>query len=104
MAERKLRAVKAGEKTPAPRKRAPAKARTMQHAAKLSRKTMLETLRDKLAAAMDDPRAHPRDQLNAAKQLLDVQKLLDALAAKEDAELGSKSKEDILKELAALDA
>lgn len=30
--------------------------------------------------------------------------LLDALAAKEDAELGSKSKEDILKELAALDA
>ena len=54
----------------------------MQHAAKLSRKTMLETLRDKLAAAMDDPRAHPRDQLNAAKQLLDVQNLLDALAAK----------------------
>lgn len=79
MTDRKLRAVKAGEA--APKKRAPAKRqpRTMVHAAKLSRKTMLETLRDKLAAAIDDPRSHPRDQINAVKQLLDVQAQIDKL-------------------------
>lgn len=82
-----LRAVKDGE-TPAPakkapaKKRAPRKARTMAHAAKLSRKTMLETLRDKLAAAMDDPRAHPRDVANLAKQLEDVLDKLDRLAGR----------------------
>ncbi|AKF14862.1 terminase small subunit [Mycobacterium phage MOOREtheMARYer] len=75
-----LRAVKDGETPPAPRKRrAPAKARTMAHAAKLSRKTMLETMRDKLAAAIDDPRAHPRDIANLMKQLDDVLLKLDAL-------------------------
>ena len=79
-----LREVKAGEKTP-PKKRAPAKPRTMQHAAKLSRKTMLETLRDKLAAAMDDPRAHPRDVGNLAKQLEDVMVKLDQLNPKKAA-------------------
>jgi hypothetical protein len=80
---RKLRAVQEGEAAKparkAPAKRAP---RTMAHAAKLSRKTMLETLRDRIAASMDDPRAHPRDQLAAAKQLLDVQNLIDQLSAK----------------------
>lgn len=78
-----LRAVKDGETPKAPaRKRAPAKPRTMQHAAKLTRKTMLETLRDKLAAAMDDPRAHPRDIANLAKQLEDVLDKLDRLAGR----------------------
>lgn len=74
-----LRAVKDGEKPPAPKKRAPRKARTMAHAAKLTRKSMLETLRDKLAAAMDDPRAHPRDIGNLAKQLEDVMVKLDQI-------------------------
>lgn len=76
-----LRAVQEGEKPPAPKKRAPRKAapRTMAHAAKLSRKTMLETMRDKLAAAIDDPRAHPRDIANLMKQLDDVLLKLDAL-------------------------
>lgn len=75
-----LRAVQAGEKAPAPRKkRAPAKARTLAHAAKLSRKTYLETLRDKIATAMDDPRAHPRDVGNLAKQLEDVMLKLEQL-------------------------
>lgn len=75
-----LRAVKDGE-APPPKKRAPRKAapRTMAHAAKLSRKTMLETMRDKLAAAIDDPRAHPRDIANLMKQLDDVLLKLDAL-------------------------
>lgn len=85
MTDRPLRAVKAGEKPPAKKaaaKRAPAKSRTVAHAAKLSRKTLLETVRDKIAAQMDDPRAHPRDILNAAKQLLDVQAQIDALGAK----------------------
>ncbi|AKF14504.1 terminase small subunit [Mycobacterium phage Cambiare] len=96
MSERKspLRAVKAGE-SPAPKKRAPAKRasrqRTMVHAAKLSRKTMLETLRDKLAAAIDDPRSHPRDQINAAKQLLDVQNQLDQLNPKKAAAASPRS-------------
>jgi hypothetical protein len=80
-----LRAVKAGEKPPAkkaPAKRAPAKPRTVAQAAKLSRKTLLETVRDKIAASMDDPRAHPRDVVNAAKQLLEIQAQIDALGAK----------------------
>ncbi|ASR77203.1 terminase small subunit [Mycobacterium phage Avocado] len=81
MAKPPLRAVQDGEKPPAPKKRAPRKAapRTMAHAAKLSRKTMLETMRDKLAAAIDDPRAHPRDIANLMKQLDDVLLKLDAL-------------------------
>ena len=66
----------------APAKRAARKPRTMVHAAKLTRKTMLETLRDKLAAAIDDPRSHPRDQINAAKQLLEIQNQIDQLAGK----------------------
>lgn len=76
-----LRAVKDGETPPAPKKRAPAKRqpRTMAHAAKLSRKTMLETMRDKLAAAIDDPRAHPRDIAQLMKQLDDVLLKLDQL-------------------------
>lgn len=76
-----LRAVKDGEKPPAPKKRAPRKRapRTMAHAAKLSRKSMLETMRDKLAAAIDDPRAHPRDIANLMKQLDDVLLKLDQL-------------------------
>lgn len=85
MTERKLRAVEAGEKPPAknsPAKRAPAKPRTVAQAAKLSKKTLLETVRDKIAASMDDPRAHPRDVVNAAKQLLDVQAQIEALGAK----------------------
>lgn len=83
MAERKLRAVTAGEAPPAPKKRtAKRQPRTMAHAAKLSRKTMLETLRDKLAAAIDDPRAHPRDVGNLAKQLEDVMVKLDQLSPK----------------------
>lgn len=87
MAERKLRAVEPGEKPAAAKKRAPAKRqpRTMAHAAKLSRKTMLETLRDKIAAAMDDPRAHPRDVGNLAKQLEDVMVKLDQLSPKKGA-------------------
>lgn len=79
-----LRAVGPDEKPPAPKKRAPAKRkpRSMAHAAKLSRKTFLETLRDRIAAAMDDPRAHPRDVGNLGKQLFDVQAELDKLGKK----------------------
>lgn len=68
----------------APAKKAPAKRapRTVAQAAKLSKKTLLETVRDKIAASMDDPRAHPRDVVNAAKQLLDVQAQIEALGAK----------------------
>lgn len=69
-------------KKPPAKKRAPAKPRTIAHAVKLSRKTLLETLRDRIAVAMDDPRAHPRDIGNLLKQLLDVQKQIDALAPK----------------------
>ena len=96
MAERKrpLAVVKPGDepakKAPA-KKRAPAKPRTVAHAAKLSRRTLLETVRDKIAASMDDPRAHPRDVVNAAKQLLDVQAQIDALNPK--AVAGSKTAE-----------
>lgn len=82
MTARKLRAVEAGEKPPAkkaPAKRAAPKPRTVAHAAKLSRKTLLETVRDKIAASMDDPRAHPRDVMAGAKQLLEVQAQIDAL-------------------------
>lgn len=79
-----LRAVRDGEKPKpakkaAPKKRAP---RTVAHAATLSRKTLLETVRNKIAATMDDPRSHPRDVINAAKQLLDVQAQIDALSGK----------------------
>lgn len=68
----------------APAKKAPAKRapRTVAQAAKLSRKTLLETVRDKIAASMDDPRAHPRDVVNAAKQLLEIQNQIDALSGK----------------------
>lgn len=77
-----LRAVKDGE-TP-PKKRAPAKprARTVAQAAKLSKKTFLETVRNKLAATMDDPRSHPRDVIAAANKVLDIQAQLDALDPK----------------------
>ncbi|AFM19471.1 hypothetical protein Mycch_4773 [Mycolicibacterium chubuense NBB4] len=82
-----LRAVKDGETPPAPKKRAPRKAapRTMAHAAKLSRKTLLETMRDKLAAAIDDPRAHPRDVAALMKSLEDVLVKLDNLDPKKAA-------------------
>jgi hypothetical protein len=76
-----LRAVQPGEKPPAkkaPAKRAP---RKLSAAVKLSRKTMLEALRDRLATAMEDPRAHPRDMANLTKQFLDVTEKLDTLAA-----------------------
>ena len=87
-----LRAVKDGETPPAPRKRrAPAKARTMAHAAKLSRKTMLETVRDKIAASMDDPRAHPRDVMAGAKQLLEIQNQIDQLNPKKVAAAAPKT-------------
>lgn len=83
MTDRPLRAVKAGEKLPA--KKAPAKrvprVRTVVQAAKLSPKSRLEALRDRLAAAIDDPRAHPRDIGNLSKQFLDVCDKLDALGA-----------------------
>ena len=94
MTPRKLTLVEAGGGTPsaepvkkaAPaKKRAPAKPRTMEHAGKLSRKTALETLRDRIAAAMDDPRAHPRDVGALGKQWLDVVAQLDALAGKKPA-------------------
>ncbi|MCV7226070.1 hypothetical protein [Mycolicibacterium komossense] len=87
-ARRPLAVVQGDGKAPAPakkppaKKRAPAKPRTIAHAVKLSRKTLLETLRDRIAAAMDDPRAHPRDVGNLMKQLLDVQNQIDALSAK----------------------
>lgn len=77
-----LRAVKAGEKPPAkkaPAKRAP---RKFSAAVKLSPKTRLEALRDKLAEAMEDPRAHPRDVANLSKQFLDVCDKLGALGGK----------------------
>lgn len=84
---RPLSVVKPGAEPPkpakkaAPKKRAPAKPRTLEHAAKLSRKTMLETLRARIAVAMEDPRAHPRDLANLTKQFLDVTEKLDALGA-----------------------
>ena len=93
MADRKARsltvveggATPAEPTKPAPKKRAPAKPRTMEHAAKLSAKTRLETLRNRVAAAIDDPRAHPRDVGALAKQLLDIQAQIDALAGKRPA-------------------
>lgn len=79
-----LRAVKEGEKPPAPKKRAPRKqgTRTVAHAATLTRKTLLITVRDKLAAQMDDPRSHPRDVIAAATKLLEVQAQIDQLDPK----------------------
>lgn len=94
MADRKSRplTVVEGGTTPSeptkkapPKKRAPAKPRTLEHAAKLTRKTMLETLRGRIAAAIDDPRAHPRDIGALAKQLLDVQQQIDTLTGKQPA-------------------
>ena len=72
-------------KKAAPKKRAAPRKRTLEHAGKLTRKTALETLRDRLAAAMDDPRAHPRDVGALAKQWLDVLAQLDALNGKKPA-------------------
>lgn len=94
MAGRKLTVVDGG--TPAPAK-APAKkaaprkprTRTIEHAAKLSKKTLLETVRNRIAAAMDDPRAHPRDVMAGAKQLLEVQAQIDALANKAGGSAGA---------------
>lgn len=60
----------------------------------------LDILKHVIAAKIDENEARKASAEKAEKR----RKLLDALAAKEDAELGSKSKEDILKELAALDA
>lgn len=82
-----LRAVKEGEKPPAPKKRAPRKssARTVAHAATLSRKTFLETVRNKLAAQMDDPRAHPRDIIAAASKVIEIQAQIDQLNPKKAA-------------------
>lgn len=96
MAGRKLTVVEGGgspAKAPAkaPAKKAPAKKaaarkpRTIEHAGKLTRKTALETLRDRLGAAMDDPRAHPRDVSALSKQWLDVVAQLDALNGKKPA-------------------
>lgn len=89
MAGRKLTVVEGGgSPAKAPAKKAPAKKaasrkpRTIEHAAKLSKRTLLETVRNRIAAAMDDPRAHPRDVMAGAKQLLDVQAQIDALSNK----------------------
>ena len=75
-------------KKAAPKKRAAPRKRTLEHAGKLTRKTALETLRDRLAAAMDDPRAHPRDVGALSKQWLDVLAQLDALNGKKPAGAG----------------
>lgn len=97
MADRKARSltvVEGGAEPAKPTKKAPAKKaaprkpRTLEHAGKLTRKTALETLRDRLAAAMDDPRAHPRDVGALAKQWLDVLAQLDALNGKKPAGAG----------------
>ena len=88
MAGRKLTVVDGGTPAKAPakkapaKKRAPAKPRTIEHAGRLTKKTALETLRDRLGAAMDDPRAHPRDVSALSKQWLDVMAQLDALAGR----------------------
>lgn len=88
MARRTLTVVDGGTTPKPPAKKAPAKKaaprkpRTIEHAAKLSKKTLLETVRNRIAAAMDDPRAHPRDVMAGAKQLLDVQAQIDALSNK----------------------
>lgn len=81
VADRPLRAVQPGEKAQ-PAKKAPAKRapRKFSAAARLSPKTRLEALREMLAMAMEDPRAHPRDMANLSKQFIDVQAQLDALA------------------------
>ena len=94
MAGRKLTVVEGGgspaKKAPAKKapakKAAPRKPRTIEHAGKLTRKTALETLRDRLGAAMDDPRAHPRDVSALSKQWLDVVAQLDALNGKRPAD------------------
>lgn len=90
---RSLTVVEGGAQPPkpakkaAPKKRAaPRKTRTIEHAGKLTRKTALETLRDRLGAAMDDPRAHPRDVSALSKQWLDVVAQLDALNGKRPAD------------------
>ena len=96
MAGRKLTVVDGGTPAKAPAKKAPAKKapakkaaprkpRTIEHAGRLTKKTALETLRDRLGAAMDDPRAHPRDVSALSKQWLDVMAQLDALAGKRPA-------------------
>ena len=99
MAGRKLTVVDGGTPAKAPAKKAPAKKapakkaaprkpRTIEHAGRLTKKTALETLRDRLGAAMDDPRAHPRDVSALSKQWLDVMAQLDALAGKTPAGAG----------------
>lgn len=60
----------------------------------------LDILKHVIAAKIAENEARKVSAEKAEKR----RKLLDALAAKEDAELGAKTKEDILKELAALDA
>ena len=85
-----LRAVQDGEKPP-PKKRASPRARTMAQAAKLSKKTFLEAVRDKLAAQMDDPRSHPRDVIAAATKVLEVQAQIDALNPKKAAAVEPKT-------------
>lgn len=98
MADRKARSltvVEGGAEPAKPTKKAPAKKaaprkpRTLEHAGKLSRKTALETLRDRLAAAIDDPRAHPRDIGALSKQWLDVLEQIDALANKAGGSAGA---------------
>ena len=89
---RSLTVVEGGAQPPkpakkaAPKKRAAPRKRTLEHAGKLTRKTALETLRDRLAAAIDDPRAHPRDVGALSKQWLDVLAQLDALNGKRPAD------------------
>ena len=88
---RSLTVVEGGAEPPkpakkaAPKKRAAPRKRTLEHAGKLTRKTALETLRDRLAAAIDDPRAHPRDIGALSKQWLDVLDQLDKLNGKRPA-------------------
>lgn len=68
------------------------------------RKAVLElklaVLKHIIAAKLEEQAIRKAASERAAKRT----KLLEALSAKEDQELGAKSKDDILKELAALDA
>lgn len=60
----------------------------------------LDILKHVISVKLAEQEARKASAAKAEKRA----KLLEALAAKEDAELGAKSKDDILKELAELDA
>jgi hypothetical protein len=89
MVKPRLRAVKAGETAPQ-RKKALS---VVQAATSGSHEEMLDALRVRLAKAMEDPIAHPRDLAALSRQLLEISKELHATTAGTEAdEVGQAAK------------